>query len=100
MKKFLLIIAIGFACIGFAVFTAIMLDANNEVHGVVTKNLNDRLIFEDEDQVEYIIEREDYKYTENQFKEGDIIFVKFKGEVLEVSPARFKKIVSIKKGKD
>ena len=70
------------------------------VHGVVTTISADEFVFEDEKQNEYSIQKKEFDFTKKQLKAKDKIVIKFEGEILEISPAKFKKVINIEKEKD
>lgn len=71
-----------------------------EVYGIVESVTDEHLIFKDKNQVNYIIKKQDYVITKNHFKKNSKIFVTFTGDILEVSPVRFEKILNVEKGRD
>ncbi|MFB8505083.1 hypothetical protein ACFC4I_04935 [Enterococcus durans] len=60
----------------------------------------DEFVFEDEKQNEYSIQKKEFDFTKKQLKAKDKIIIKFEGEILEISPAKFKKVINIEKEKD
>jgi hypothetical protein len=85
-------------CLGIAWYTTVKLNANEKkVSGVVTSISMNELIFEDEKQTEYIIQKTDFDFTKIQLETKDQIVVTFEGEILEISPAKFKKVINVEK---
>lgn len=90
-----------FALVCFFVSTIVKLNTTRkELCGIVEYVTDEKLIFKDKNQVEYIIKKQDYVITKNQFKKSSKIIVTFTGNILEVSPVRFEKILNVEKGRD
>lgn len=47
-----------------------------------------------------IFKKKEFDFTKKQLKAKDKIIIKFEGEILEISPAKFKKVINIEKEKD
>ncbi|EKZ3830373.1 hypothetical protein QW920_000610 [Listeria monocytogenes] len=99
IKKTCFIVVFCSFCVA-VVWYVVSNETEKKVYGVVTNVYADELVFEDEKQTEYIIQKKDYDFTKNQLKTKDKIVVKFEGEILEVSPAKFKKIINIEKERE
>lgn len=69
----------------------------NEIKGKVIEISKEALIIEDDKKGHYIIKEEDYPFSETEFKQNDQVIISYKDEILETSPAQFKKIIAIKK---
>ncbi|EHT9625514.1 hypothetical protein KY067_000615 [Listeria monocytogenes] len=99
IKKTCFIVVLCSFCVA-VVWYVVSNETEKKVYGVVTNVYADELVFEDEKQTEYIIQKKDYDFTKNQLKTKDKIVVKFEGEILEISPAKFKKIINIEKERE
>lgn len=92
---------IVFCCFCVGILWYIVGNENEKkVHGVVTNVSTDEFVFEDEKQNEYSIQKKEFDFTKKQLKAKDKIIIKFEGEILEISPAKFKKVINIEKEKD
>ncbi|HCM90010.1 MULTISPECIES: hypothetical protein [Vagococcus] len=69
----------------------------NEIKGKIIEISKDSLIIEDDKNGHYIINKEDYPFSETEVKQGSKVVITYKDEIFETSPARFKKIIAIKK---
>ncbi|MGX7024427.1 hypothetical protein [Vagococcus hydrophili] len=69
----------------------------NKIKGKIIEISKDSLIIEDDKNGHYIINKEDYPFSETEVKQNDQVVITYKGEILETSPAQFKKIITIKK---
>lgn len=61
----------------------------NEIKGKIIEISKESLIIEDDKNGHYIINKEDYPFSETEVKQGS--------KVVITSPAQFKKIIAIKK---
>lgn len=69
----------------------------HKIHGTVTKISANEVIFEDENSSAYIVLKSDYDFTRLNLKKGNLILVTIDGNILEVSPAKFEKVVDMQK---